>query len=620
LGGSPFSFSETARFVFLVMQNPQKIKRALISVSDKTGVVELARELEKLGVEIISTGGTASILRENNIAVREVSEVTGFPEMMDGRVKTLHPAIHGALLGLRDSAEHAAAMRQHGIEPIDLLVVNLYPFEETVKKENATLAEAIEQIDIGGPAMIRSAAKNWQSVAVVTDAKLYDSILREMRESDGSLSRSTRQRLAVLAFMNTARYDTTIFSFLEDQLSDDDYEFVNEHHPFGDAADAADYLTWMLTEEGAAEQQSLDEVVEAAWAEITARNSETIGSNGHALEDVFGVEASDEESYEQYFEEEEVPQFAADELIYLAKIQDLRYGENPHQQAALYESEFEGGVAQGELLGGKEMSFNNYVDADAAWNLVSDFSDLACAIIKHTNPAGVALGAKCEEAYRRALDTDPVSAFGGIVAFNRPVDAAAAHAVTEIFTEVVVAPEFEPEALEILREKKNLRILSVGDNADFAEDFEFKQISGGFLLQTRDRHFLNTNDLQIVTARQPSEAETRALLFAWKVAKHVKSNAIVYANEFQTVGVGAGQMSRVDSVKIGAMRARLPVVGTVLASDAFFPFRDGIDEAAQHGITAIIQPGGSVRDEETIAAANEHNLAMVFTNVRHFKH
>ncbi|HEX9928566.1 MAG TPA: bifunctional phosphoribosylaminoimidazolecarboxamide formyltransferase/IMP cyclohydrolase [Pyrinomonadaceae bacterium] len=597
-------------------ENSVKIKRALISVSDKEGIVEFARELEKSGVEIISTGGTARALQENGITVREVSDLTGFPEMMGGRVKTLHPKIHGALLGLRDNDEHLGAMREHGIEPIDLVVVNLYPFEETVKRENASLAEAVEQIDIGGPAMIRSASKNWQSVAVVTDTKLYDSVLRELRESGGALSHSTRQRLAVLAFMNTSRYDLAIFSYLEDRLSDEDYDFVVENHPYGESADAVNYLNWILTEEGAAQQQNLDDVVEEAWAEITSR-SELSDSNGHVLDAVFD---EDEDSDEGYFEDEEEPLFAADELLYLTKIQDLRYGENPHQQAAVYESEFEGGVAQGELLGGKEMSFNNYLDADAAFNLVSDFDETACAIIKHTNPSGVGIGESLEEAYARALATDPVSAFGGIVAFNRAVNADVARALIEIFTEVVVAPEFETDALEILRAKKNLRILSVGAREDFEEDFEFRQISGGFLVQTCDRNVLTHEQLKVVTKRQPTENEIRALQFAWRVAKHVKSNAIVYANEFQTVGVGAGQMSRIDSVKIGAQRAVLSLQGTVLASDAFFPFRDGIDEAAKNGITAIIQPGGSMRDEETIDAADAHNLAMIFTGIRHFKH
>lgn len=598
-------------------ENSVKIKRALISVSDKTGIVEFARELENLGVEIISTGGTARALQENGVKVREVSDVTKFPEMMGGRVKTLHPKIHGALLGLRNDDTHLAAMREHEIEPIDLVVVNLYPFEETIKRENASLEEAVEQIDIGGPAMIRSASKNWQSVAVVTDPALYESILRELKELNCGLSPASRQRLAVLAFMNTARYDLAIFSYLEDQLTDKDYDFVAEHHPFGDAADAVNYLNWILTEEGASQQQSLDEVVEATWAEITSR-SDAADSNGHVLDGV--IEEDAEDSDQEYFEAEEEPLFADDELLYLAKIQDLRYGENPHQQAAVYESEFEGGVAQGELLGGKEMSFNNYVDADAAFNLVSDFDEIACAIIKHTNPSGVGIGVSLDEAYARALATDPVSAFGGGVAFNRAVNAAAARALTEIFTEVVVAPEFEPEALEILRSKKNLRILAVGAREDFEEDFEFRHISGGFLVQTRDRGVLTHEQLKVMTKRQPTEDELRALQFAWRVAKHVKSNAIVYANEFQTVGVGAGQMSRVDSVKIGAQRAVLPFDRAVLASDAFFPFRDGIDEAAKTGITAIIQPGGSMRDEETIEAADAHNLAMVFTGIRHFKH
>jgi len=530
----------------------KKIKRALISVSDKTGLSEFARELKDFGVEIISTGGTAWALREAGIEVRDVSDITGFPEMMDGRVKTLHPKIHGAFLALRDNAGHTASMREHGIEPIDMLVVNLYPFEQTVAKEGVSLAEAVENIDIGGPAMIRSASKNWRDVAVVTDARLYENIVAELKANDGALSPATRQRLAVLAYTRTANYDMAISGYLAAQLSDEDLDFLEPFNPFGDVAESS----------------------------------------------------------------------LADDLISLEleKYADLRYGENPHQKAAVYLSDLGGGIANSEQLGGKEMSYNNYIDAEAAWALVNDFEELACAIIKHTNPSGVALGADDLEAYKRALQTDPVSAFGGIVAFNQPLGVEAAKAVTEIFTEVVIAPDYSAEALEILRAKKNLRILK-GEPAE--ETIEYRAISGGMLVQDKDLHQLAAAGLKVVTERAPTESEIRALLFAWQVCKHVKSNAIVFANEFQTVGVGAGQMNRIDSVRIAAMRAartELNIKGSVLASDAFFPFRDGVDEAAKVGITAIIQPGGSVRDEEVIAAANEAGLAMVFTGIRHFKH
>lgn len=549
---------------FIFMSELRKIKRALISVSDKTGIVEFAAELKNFGVEIVSTGGTAKSLRENEIEVTEVAEITGFPEMMDGRVKTLHPKIHGAFLGLRDNANHLEAMKTHSIEPIDLVVVNLYPFEQTIAKEDVSLEEAVENIDIGGPAMIRSASKNWRDVAVVTDARLYESVLQELKETSGSLSSETRQRLAALAYTRTASYDLAISSYLARQLSNDDLELLEPLNPLGN-------LVFIETEN----------------------------------------EESEEDSGFEHFTS-----------IELAKVADLRYGENPHQKAALYETQEAGGIARAEQLHGKEMSFNNYVDAEAAWNLVCDFGELACAIIKHTNPSGVGTGASNEEAYRRALATDPVSAFGGIVAFNQAVDAEVAASVNEIFTEVVVAPDFADEALEIFQKKKNLRVLRVRKNENTAS-LEYKQISGGFLVQDRDILQISAKDLRIVSEKQPTEAEIRALLFAWKVCKHVKSNAIVFANESQTVGVGAGQMNRVDSVRIAAARAErfdLPLKNSVLASDAFFPFRDNIDEAAKFGISAIIQPGGSVKDEEVIQATNEHNLAMVFTGARHFKH
>jgi phosphoribosylaminoimidazolecarboxamide formyltransferase / IMP cyclohydrolase len=528
-----------------------RIRRALISVSDKTGIVEFARELKKFGVEIISTGGTARTLRAAGIQVTDVSEITGFPEMMDGRVKTLHPKIHGALLGVRDNPDHTAAMKQNGIEPIDMVVINLYPFEQTIAREGVTLEQAIEQIDIGGPAMIRSAAKNYRHVACIVDPDNYNSILAELSHHNGAIALDTREQLAILAFAKTAAYDNAIFAFLRS-------------------------------------------------GRVFDGEIETDADLGHLLSSL-----------------DETIQFS------LLKMSDLRYGENPHQRAALYfltkPTGDEAGVALAELLSGKEMSFNNYADADAAWQLVCEFDQVACAIIKHTNPAGVALGAHPEEAYRRALACDPISAFGGIVAFNRKLNESAANALIEIFTEVIIASDFDEAALELLKSKKNLRVLRTGEPKP-VEGLEYKQISGGMLVQSRDTHRLKRENLRVVTKRAPTEQEIEDLLFAWKVCKHTKSNAIVYARDKQTVGVGAGQMSRVDSVKIGAMRAQLPIEGSVIASDAFFPFRDGIDEAAKHSITAVIQPGGSVRDQEVIDAANEHNLAMVFTGVRHFKH
>ncbi|HEX6717380.1 MAG TPA: bifunctional phosphoribosylaminoimidazolecarboxamide formyltransferase/IMP cyclohydrolase [Pyrinomonadaceae bacterium] len=544
----------------------RRIRRALISVSDKTGIVDFARELSDFGVEIISTGGTAKTLRDAGITVRDVSEITGFPEMMDGRVKTLHPRVHGGLLAIRDNPDHVAAMDQHGIEPIDMVVVNLYPFEETIRRPGVTREEAIEQIDIGGPAMIRSAAKNSRDIAVVVLTSDYESVLDEMRNHDGALSLETRQRLAQEAFEQTSLYDMMINVYLS-----------------------------------SLEPQRL------------------MGTGGISSATGFSITEIPKHEPEDFSIERFHGQLPSHSSWTLPKLADLRYGENPHQIAALYQTKQSGGTANAQILSGKEMSFNNYVDADAAWGLVNDFERTVCAIIKHTNPAGVALGETPAEAYKKALATDPVSAFGGIVAFNRVVDEAAAQEVIKIFTEVVIAPDYEAPALEILQTKKNLRVLrllSVG--AD--KWLEFRHIHGGMLVQTADDHKLDPQQLKVVTTRQPTDEEIRALVFAWTVCKHTKSNAIVYARDGQTVGVGAGQMSRVDSVKIAAMRAQLPLEGTVLASDAFFPFRDGIDEAAKHGITAVIQPGGSVRDEEVIAAANEHGLAMVFTGIRHFKH
>jgi phosphoribosylaminoimidazolecarboxamide formyltransferase/IMP cyclohydrolase len=556
-----------------------KIRRALISVSDKSGIVEFAHELKDFGVEIISTGGTAKSLRDAGIEVRDVSDVTGFPEMMDGRIKTLHPRIHGALLALRENPDHLKAMDEHDIEAIDMVVVNLYPFEQTVAREGTTLAEAVEQIDIGGPAMIRSAAKNWESVAVVTSPEMYSHIVQELQQHKGASLLATRGHLAHAAFLHTSLYDARVFSYL-----------ASNPPEIGSS-------TWKTSLEPAA--------IYTAMETFSALTSQFI------------QQLPPRESEGDDLEHDTFPAFPS---IALSKLGQLRYGENPHQAAALYEiSSAARGLAQAELLSGKEMSFNNYVDADAAWQLVCDCDGIACAIIKHTNPAGVGLGVTAAEAYRKALATDPVSAFGGIVAFNSPVDEIAARAVIEIFTEVIIAPEYDEAALAVLGSKKNLRVLRSMKIAR-AEGTEYKQISGGMLVQTQDTHRLSRNDLKVVSKRQPTEEEIRALLFAWTVCKHTKSNAIVYARADQTVGVGAGQMSRVDSVKLGAMRAQLPVAGSVLASDAFFPFRDGLDEAAKHGITAVIQPGGSVRDAEVIAAADEHGLAMMFTGIRHFKH
>ncbi|MBK9215439.1 MAG: bifunctional phosphoribosylaminoimidazolecarboxamide formyltransferase/IMP cyclohydrolase [Chloracidobacterium sp.] len=523
-----------------------KVRRALLSVSDKTGLVELARVLDGFGVEIISTGGTAKALRDAGLTVRDVSGVTGFPEMMDGRVKTLHPKIHGAFLALRDNEEHIASMDEHGIEPIDLVVVNLYPFEQTIAKDGVTLAEAVENIDIGGPAMIRSAAKNWRDVAIVTDPAQYGDVQSEMTANAGSLSLKMRSRLAAAAYTRTAQYDTAISNYLSNP---------------SDNAEPGAIATGFFPDQA---------------------------------------------------------------TLRFAKVSDLRYGENPHQRAARYTADG-GGIANAEQLHGKEMSFNNYVDADAAWALVNDLDDTAVAIIKHTNPSGVGVGETNLEAYKRALATDPVSAFGGIVAFNRKVDAEAAAVVIEVFSEVIIAPDYDDDALEVFKTKKNLRVLRVSSPpvSKGSTHVEYKQIAGGFLVQDGDDHTLKMSDLNIVTERRPSDDEVKAMLFASTVCKHVKSNAIVLAGPDQTFGVGAGQMNRVDSVRIAAMRAErfgFDLTGSALASDAFFPFRDSVDEAARLGVTAIIQPGGSVKDDESIAAANEHGIAMAFTGIRHFKH
>lgn len=557
------------------MDGARKIKKALFSLSDKTGAVEFATKLAPLGVKIISTGGTAKTLRDAGIAVTDVADVTGFPEMMDGRVKTLHPKIHGAFLALRDNEEHLAAMNKHGIEPIDLVVVNLYPFEQTIAQEGVSLEEAIENIDIGGPAMIRSASKNWRDVAVVTDPGLYASVIDELEQNDGSLSIQTRRMLATLAYTRTASYDLAISSYLAGLLSEGELEKLEPFNPLGglyfiDADDDLDILS----------------------SDQSDRN----------------VEEAD---------------FSSELSIELAKIADLRYGENPHQRAALYRASDNGGIAAAEQLHGKDMSFNNYLDAEAAFNLVQDFEERAVAIIKHTNPSGVGVGETNEIAYRRALSTDPVSAFGGIVAFNRTVDPVVAASVNEVFTEVVIAPEYDEEALDLLRSKKNLRVLKLPFKQRIETGREYRQISGGFLVQDKDTMLVKTGDLKIVSQKRPDEDQIAAMLMAWHVCKHVKSNAIVLADRFQTLGVGSGQMNRVDSVRIAGIRAErfgLKVEGSALASDAFFPFRDNVDEAAKMGVSAIIQPGGSVKDEDSIVAADEHGIVMAFTAIRHFKH
>ena len=525
------------------MSELKAIRRALLSVTDKAGLVEFANVLSGFGVELVSTGGTAKALRDAGLAVRDVAELTGFPEMLDGRVKTLHPVVHGGLLHKRSDPEHVKAVTEHGIGPIDMVVVNLYAFEKTAAKPGVTVDEMIENIDIGGPSMLRSAAKNFEDVAVVTSAQDYPSLSEELRANGGKLSRETRWRLAKAAFATTAAYDSAIASTLE-----------------------------------------------ALPDEATA---------GAAMPPTLRVSA--------------------------ALKMPLRYGENPHQEAALYSDRSGQGIANAEQMQGKDLSYNNLVDLDACWALVSEFTETpAVAIIKHTNPCGVGLGANVREAYLRALEADPVSAFGGVIGVNCEVDGAAAEEIAKLFVEAIVAPDFTAEALQKLSAKKNLRVLKIVPSQAKEPGRTLKQISGGFLLQAEDRAMIAAADLEIVTTRKPTPAEMDTLLFAWKVCKHVKSNAIVYARYDggygQTVGVGAGQMSRVDAAKFGAMKAALPLAGTVAASDAFFPFADGLETVAAAGATAVIQPGGSVRDAEVIAAADRLGIAMAFTRMRHFRH
>ncbi|WP_435236817.1 bifunctional phosphoribosylaminoimidazolecarboxamide formyltransferase/IMP cyclohydrolase [Psychromonas sp. PT13] len=530
------------------MENSRPIKRALISVSDKTGIVEFARELADKGVEILSTGGTCKLLADNNIKVTEVSDYTGFPEMMDGRVKTLHPKVHGGILARRGIDE--AVMADNGIEAIDMVVVNLYPFAETVARPDCSLEDAIENIDIGGPTMVRAAAKNHKDVAIVVNASDYSRILDEMNQNNGSLVYKTRFDLAIAAYEHTAQYDGMI----------------------------ANYFGTMVP------------------------------------------------SYGENKEGDEASKFPRTVNMQFQKKQDMRYGENSHQAAAFYvENDIqEASVSTATQLQGKALSYNNIADTDSALECVKEFAEPACVIVKHANPCGVAVAGSILDAYEGAYKTDPTSAFGGIIAFNRELDAVTAEAITSRqFVEVIIAPSVSKEAAEIVATKKNLRLLECGEWTTKTTEFEIKRVNGGLLVQDRDQGMVTLDDLKVVSKRQPTESEMNDLLFSWKVAKFVKSNAIVYVKNNETVGVGAGQMSRVYSAKIAGIKAadeNLVVEGSVMASDAFFPFRDGIDAAAEAGISCVIQPGGSMRDDEVIAAADEHGMAMVFTGMRHFRH
>jgi len=525
------------------------IRRALLSVTDKTGLIEFARTLAGFGVDLVSTGGTSKALREAGLTVRDISDLTGFPEMLDGRVKTLHPKVHGGILHMRHNPEHMAAVAEHAIEPIDMVVVNLYAFEKTASRPGAAFSDIIENIDIGGPSMVRSAAKNFEDVAIVTAVADYDALTVELAEHKGSLTRGTRWRLAKQAFATTAAYDAGIASTLETIVE-----------PGGEG-------------------------------EPAKFDTETLPPTIRIVEKLEKT---------------------------------LRYGENPHQKAALYTDGSDKGIAAGRQLQGKELSYNNLVDLDACWELVTEFAgaeDAAVAIIKHTNPCGAATGATVLEAYKRALEADPVSAFGGVIGINREVDAEAAEEIAKLFVEAIVAPSFTAGALERFAAKKNLRLIEI---TPAHGKRVLKQVSGGLLVQDADLLRVTEAELKAVTERTPTPEEMRALLFSWSVCKHVKSNAIVYArfNEGhgQTVGIGAGQMSRVDAARFGAMKAVLPLSGTVAASDAFFPFPDGLETVAKAGATAVIQPGGSVRDAEVIETANRLGVAMVFTGARHFRH
>ncbi|MDE1242556.1 bifunctional phosphoribosylaminoimidazolecarboxamide formyltransferase/IMP cyclohydrolase [Vibrio aestuarianus] len=536
------------------MNNARPIHRALISVSDKTGIVEFAQALTKRGVDILSTGGTARLLADQGIAVTEVSDYTGFPEMMDGRVKTLHPKVHGGVLGRRGQDDEI--MQKHGIQAIDMVVVNLYPFAETVAKAGCTLADAVENIDIGGPTMVRSAAKNHKDVTIVVNAHDYDRVIAEMDANDKSLTLETRFDLAIAAFEHTAAYDGMI----------------------------ANYFGTMVP------------------------------SYGASLLDDEGKKADEESKFPRTFNQQ------------FLKKQDMRYGENSHQAAAFYveANPEEASVSTARQIQGKALSYNNIADTDAALECVKEFAEPACVIVKHANPCGVALGGDLLEAYNRAYQTDPTSAFGGIIAFNRELDAQTAAAIVERqFVEVIIAPSVSAEAVEVVAAKKNVRLLECGQWSTKTTGFDVKRVNGGLLVQDRDQGMVSAEELKVVSKRQPTAEELKDAQFCWKVAKYVKSNAIVYSKGDMTIGVGAGQMSRVYSAKIAGIKAAdegLQVEGCVMASDAFFPFRDGIDAAAEAGIKCVIQPGGSMRDDEVIAAADEHGMAMIFTGMRHFRH
>jgi phosphoribosylaminoimidazolecarboxamide formyltransferase/IMP cyclohydrolase len=525
----------------------KKIRRALLSVTDKTGLVDLAKVLADFGVELISTGGTARALRDSGLAVKDISDLTGFPEMLDGRVKTLHPRVHGGLLYIRGNAEHEAAVAAHEIQPIDMVVVNLYAFEKTAAQAGVAFGHLIENIDIGGPSMVRSAAKNFEDVAIVTKVADYPALIEEMKNSSGVLSRETRWRLAKQAFATTAAYDSAIAN-------------------------------------------ALDKIAEAPES-TQAIAQETRSTAPQALPSTLRIN--------------------------MPLAQSLRYGENPHQRAALYSDGSDLGVAGATQLQGKELSFNNLVDLDACWELAQEFDEPAVIIVKHTNPCGTATGATILEAYQKALASDPVSAFGGVIGINRPVDAEAAAEIAKLFVEAIAAPAFTPEARERFAAKKNLRLVEVRNAPPRPV---VKNISGGLLLQDADTGRVTEDELKVVTWRPPTAEELRSLIFAWRVCKHVKSNAIVYARDGQTVGIGAGQMSRVDAARFGAQKAVLSLKGTVAASDAFFPFPDGLEAVAAAGATAVIQPGGSVKDDDVIAAADRLGIAMVFTGIRHFRH
>lgn len=523
----------------------KKIERALLSVYDKTGIVEFARGLHQLGIEIISTGGTAKLLKDEGIPIVKISDYTGFPEMLDGRVKTLHPKVHAGLLAVRNNTEHRKQMKKMGFDYIDLVAVNLYPFEQTISKKDVTLEEAIENIDIGGPTMLRSAAKNFKDAAVIVNPSKYEIVLQELRENKQILSEELKMRLAVEVFQTTSRYDALIASYLKKISS--------------------------------------------------------------AIPDSLPSEFS----------------------IFCSKRQNLRYGENPHQKAAFFEDKAfessEPSVVGAKQLHGKELSFNNIIDLNAAIEIIKEFEEPMAVVVKHTNPCGAAVSKDIYSAYLKALETDPVSAFGSIIGLNRELDKKTADEISKLFIEAIVAPSFAEDALEVLKKKKNIRLIEIGKlNTWYRKKdmsgFDIKKVVGGILVQDRDTKGVTKKDLRIVTGKKPTDRQIEDLLFAWKIVKHVKSNAVVYVKGLHTIGIGAGQMSRVDSSKIAVMKARKDLKGSVVASDAFFPFRDGVDAAAEAGAIAIIQPGGSIRDQEVVDACNEHQISMVFTGIRHFKH